>query len=168
MMFNRGNYIKLMTPLYADDGIRRLKNYVDALGFNHIPRLKSIIDGLIEIGPILRPAISIDIDLNDDSSFPIVSLEIHQKNQKGRRIQPETSKFLEYVCRIDSSQTLDLNKNLSYLPSSLRSRRFDFLEGLSIQTRIAELHHLKVTIFPKITRLKSYIRLVEDNHSNPL
>ena len=163
MMFNRGNYIKLMTPLYADDGIRRLKNYVDALGFSHIPRLKSIIDGLIEIGPILLPAISIDIDLNDDSSFPIVALEIHQKNQKGRRMQPETSKFLEYICRIDSSQILDLNKNLSYLPSSLRSRRLDFLEGLSIQTRIAELHHLKVTISPKTTRLKSYVRLVEVN-----
>ncbi len=168
MMFNRGNFIKLMVPLFGYDEIRRLKNYIEALGFKHIPRLKPIIDGLIEIGPILRPAISIDIDLNDTSSFPMVALEIHQKKQKGRNMQPETSKFLEYVCKIDSSQILDLNNCLAYLPSGLRSRRLDFVEGLSIQTRIAELNHLKVSISSNAVRLKSYVRLVEHNHIDHL
>ena len=165
LMYKRDNTIKLMVQLTSNEELNRLQAYLATIDVDAIPDLHWILSSLVDIGPVLRPAISIDIDLRDDQFIPVVSIEIHQKKQIGRQLLPESEHFIHDICKIDNSQTLSLTNTLQQLPSSVQSIRTNPEGQLRKQIRIARLNHLKVTLANERKKLKSYVRLVEQNIS---
>ncbi len=163
LMYKRDCNIKLMVELNSKEELNRLKSYVNTIDVDAIPDLNKVVSSLIDIGPVLRPAISLDIDLREGQYNPVISFEIHQKKQIGRQLLPETKYFIEDICKISANQILSLKNTIQQLPSSVLRRRADHDGQIRKQIRIARLSHLKVTLTSDSRKLKSYVRLVEQN-----
>ena len=163
LMYKRTSNVKLMAQLTTQEQLDKLISYFNTFEADESSELCHIFSSLVKIGPILRPAISIDINTEDSHKDPIVSIEIHQKKQIGRKLLPETKFFIEDICKIDHNQIISLEKTLNCLPSSSKATITDLNGQLKTQIRIARLNHLKISFTNKNKKLKSYIRLVEQN-----
>ena len=163
LMYKRNSKVKLMAHLTSQESLDKLIPYLNTFDDSTSSKLHYIFSSLQQIGPTLRPALSIDIDLETPHKNPLVSIEIHQKKQIGRELLPETKIFLEEVCKIEKNQMNSLERILRHLPSGSRYTSTDPSNPFKNQIRIARLNHLKISFSQEIDKLKSYVRLVEQN-----
>ena len=163
LMHGRTHNLKLMFQL---DSMTCLKNFQTFISTS-TPEISQIFapisQYLLSYGLILRPAISVDIDLRSSILVPNnISIEIHQEHQLGRTLLPESHYFLDSILNVADYQLSSLSSLLMHLPYG---ESFSFSNSdlsLSKLENISRLNHLKVQFKNNRWNLKSYVKLIQN------
>ncbi|QPN58446.1 hypothetical protein H8F24_09315 [Synechococcus sp. CBW1002] len=166
LMCGRGSYLKLMKqhlcPTQIDSHIQYLASITNDSWDLDLESYSTI---LKEHGNYLRPATSVDIDLDSDILLSQIGIEIHPQGLLGRALPKTVHRLVGDVFKVDSAQIESISSLLSYLPKGIEMRGFlDGAERIATKTRVAKLNHIKIIFSPDSkARLKSYVRLVEQH-----
>ena len=162
IMCGRGNYLKLMKQQFGSKSRSAHIDYLlNIIGDSWSINLSSYSDLLQSAEENIRPAINIDIGLNNDTLLPQIGIEIHYQGLLGRKLPGSVMRILSESFDVDSSQLNNLEQLLSTLPKGVRSVSGKTMDEHH-RIRVAKFSHIKVVLSPLFKpRIKSYVRLVE-------
>ena len=161
LMHGRSSKLKIMYELFCPNSIESFISFIQTCS-EDVRQLFSPIASFFSVhGSLLRPAISLDIDLNSDVLKPEnIAIEIHPLGQLGRQLLPVTDSFLSNTLAVSPDQLQNLDSLLIQLPFG-QSHSFPFSNTQSRIENRARLNHLKVQYRDGGWQLKSYVKLIQ-------
>ena len=163
IMSGRGQYLKLMKQHLTPEQVGSHSDYISKLR-PMLPHFdfRNYSQRIRDAGRLLRPATSIDIDIENNRLLPGFGLEIHPAGYLGGPTPEYLHSFLIDGCHVDSAQIDDFFCLMKSLPRGVELSRPNAAgTGLDQCIYAAKFNHLKVIFSPdSAPRLKTYVRLV--------